>query len=190
MNRSRLSAIIIDMPDRTDAPPRTRPELSELSRPETSSPLVPSPGTSPEPRDEGDHPVTQESFRASFSSNQRGGRWEAADLIEIRAFCGEVTLDFTLADLPPSGIVEIDAQSICGDVTIIVPDGAEIELHGTPVLGSIEQHVRKKRAREVIREWVTGEPEQPQPPPSASGEPPYFRIEARAILGVVKVIGR
>ncbi|MBW2390736.1 MAG: hypothetical protein JRG89_20225 [Deltaproteobacteria bacterium] len=113
-----------------------------------------------------------------------------ADEIEVRAIFGEVTLDFTRAELPPSGTIEIDALAVCGEIKIIVPDGAEVELDGTPVLGSIEQTLRKSGARERIRELITGErdedPAAPPPPPA----PPYFRIDGRAILGRIKVTGR
>jgi hypothetical protein len=133
-------------------------------------------------------PLDHESFQAILSSHQRAGRWVAAEDIEVRAICGEVTLDFTRADLPPSGEVEIHALAICGEVKIIVPDGADVELEGTPFVGSIEQTFRKKGAREWIREKVMGDED--LPPPSRTLEPPLFRIDARAVFGAVKVEGR
>ena len=174
------------MPSRTDDPTRTKPQIADLlaSRSAASSAL------SPEVQTADDHLLTQESFRAFCSSNHRAGRWEPADEIEVRAICGEVTLDFTRAALPPSGMIEIDAMAIGGEIEIIVPDGAEIELDGTPFLGSIEQQVRKRGAGEKIREWVTGERDEDLPAPSQSPEPAYFRIDARAIMGRVKVTGR
>ncbi len=173
------------MPNRTDDPPRTKPEIAAAP----ASPMAVSPAASPAPQPRDDHPLTQESFRAILSSHQRAGRWEPADEIEVRAIFGAVILDFTRAELPPSGMIEIDARAICGEVKIIVPDGAEIELDGTPVLGSIEQKLRKRGAREAIREWVTHErdgdlPVSPRP------EPPYFRIDCHAILGSIEVKGR
>jgi hypothetical protein len=88
--------------------------------------------------------LTQESFRAILSANQRSGRWEPAEEIRVHAIMGEVTLDFTRAELPPSGMIEIDALAFCGEIHIIVPDGAEVELNGTPFVGSIEQKARQK----------------------------------------------
>jgi predicted membrane protein len=149
-----------------------------------ASRLAASPAARPAFPTADDHLPTQESIRAIFSSNQRAGRWEPADEIQARAICGEVTLDFTRAELPPRGMIEIEAWAICGEVRIIVPDGAEIELEGEPVLGSIEQ-VRRRGAREAIREWVAGERDENRP---ATREPPYFRIDARAILGSIKVV--
>jgi len=134
--------------------------------------------------------LTEETFRAILSSNQRAGRWEAADEIQARAILGEVTLDFRHAELPPSGVIEIHALAICGEVKIIVPDGAEIELEGEPFIGSIEHEVLRKGARQWIRELVTGERDEDRPAPPAPTEPPYFRIDGQAILGTIKVTGR
>jgi hypothetical protein len=152
--------------------------------------LEASPASSPLLQGTDDELVTVDSFRAILSSHQRAGRWEPADEIQVHAILGEVTLDFTRADLPASGMIEIDAWAILGEVNIIVPDGAEVELDGTPILGSIEQQVRKKRAGERIRELVMGEREEDLPGPPPSAEPPYFRIDCHAILGSVKVTGR
>ncbi len=173
------------MPNRTDDPPRTKPQITAAP----DSRLAASPAASPTLQTTGDHLLTQESFRAILSSHQRAGRWEAADEIQVRAIFGEVTLDFTRAELPPRGMIEIDALAFGGAVKIIVPDGAEVELDGTPILGSIEQKLRKKGAGERIREWVTGERDEDLPAPPPPPEPPYFRIDCRAILGSIEVTG-
>ncbi len=174
------------MPSRTDDPPRTESQIEAVP----ASRLAASPPASPALQTTDDPLLTQDSFRAILSSQERAGRWEPADEIQVLAICGEVTLDFTRADLPPSGVIEIDARAICGEVKIIVPDGAEIELDGTPFCGSIEQQVSKKGMRERIREWVTGEREEDLPAPPPPPEPPYFHIDGRAIFGSIKVMGR
>lgn len=178
------------MSNETDASPR--PKLQVTAEPD--SPLVVSPSASPASRaafeTPDDHRLTHESFQAILSSQQRAGRWEASDEIDVRAICGEVVLDFTRAELPPSGVIEIEAWAIAGNVEIILPDGAEVEIEGTPILGSIEQDVRKRGAREAIREWVTGERDADIPRPPAAVEPPFFRIDCHAIAGTVKVTGR
>ena len=173
------------MPSRTDDPPQTKPKIATVP----ASRLAASPEARPPLETTDDPPLTQESFRAICSSNQRAGRWEPADEIQVLAICGEVTLDFTRAELPPSGMIEIHAWSICGEVNIIVPDGAEIELEGEPVLGSIEQQVLKRGPREWSRESVTGERDEDLPAPLPPQEAPYFRIDGRAILGSIKVTG-
>jgi len=200
------------MPTRTDDPPRPRPQI-DISSPTPPTPVAPTapaaeppaapaaptspappapvarPAAPPRPARPADagHPITQESFQAFLSAHQREGRWEAADEIEVRAIFGSVVLDFTRADLPPNGVVEIDAFSFGGSIEIIVPDGADVEIEGTPILGSIEQKLRKKGAGERIREWVTGEREADLPAPPAYAEPPYFHIDCRAIIGSVEV---
>lgn len=171
------------MANRTDDPTRTTPQIETVP----DSRLATSPEAGPE-LDTTDEPeLTEETFRAICSSNQRAGQWEVADEIQVHAIAGEVTLDFTRADLPPSGVVEIEAWAICGEVKIVVPADAEIEIEGQPILGSIEQQVQKKGVREGIREWVTGERDDDLPAPSPSSEPPYFRINGHAILGAIKV---
>jgi hypothetical protein len=184
--RRGFSAIIWAMPSRTDDPPQTRPQITTLP----DSVLAHSPAASPPLETADDELPTEESLRAFMSSVRRGGRWEPADEIHALAICGEVTLDFTRAELPPSGVVEIDALAIMGEVKIIVPDGAEIELDGTPILGSIEHQVRKKGMREGIREWVTGERDEDLPTPPPPAEPPYFRVGGLAIMGSIKVTNR
>ncbi len=134
--------------------------------------------------------LTQESFRAILSAQQRTGRWAPAEEIQVRAILGEVTLDFTRAELPPSGMIEIDALAFCGEVNIIVPDGAEVELDGTSCAGSIEQKARKRGVRERVRELVTGEHDEDLPAPPPPLETPYFCIDCRAIFGSIKVTGR
>jgi hypothetical protein len=174
------------MPSRTDDPARTRPEIEVVP----DSPRAAAPTTRPALEVTDVELITEESFRAVLSSHQRAGRWEPAEEIHVLAVAGEVTLDFTRALLPPSGVIEIDAQAIAGAITIIVPDGAEIELDGTPFLGSIEQTVRKKGAAERIREWVTGERNEDLPSPALPAEPPLFRVDGRAICGTITVMGR
>jgi hypothetical protein len=184
--RHGFSAIISAMPSRTDDRPRTAPEIETA----TESRVAVSPGATPARVGHDEYEPTEESFRAVFSSHQRAGRWEASDEIEARAIAGEITLDFTRADLPESGVVEIEAWAICGEIHIIVPDGAEVEIEGTPVLGAIEQQLRRKGAGQRIREFITGESEEDLPGPAPTVEPPFFHIEAHAILGNVKVTGR
>jgi hypothetical protein len=174
------------MPGDYDDPPRTRPTV--VGMPKAEEDAVPAPaGARDLAMEPDDDFVSYETFRAILSSHQRAGRWEAADEIEAVAILGEVTLDFTRADLPPGGVVDIEAQAILGEVKIIVPAGAEVEVSGTPFLGSIEQHVRRKGTGEVIREWVTGERDDDLPAAAPDDQPPLFRIDGSAILGSIRV---
>ncbi len=174
------------MPNRTDDPPQTQPQIADVPASQMSA----SHEASPSLQITDDDLPSQESFRAICSSNQRGGGWEPAEEIQVRAICGEVVLDFTRAELPPSGMIEIDAWAICGEVKIIVPDGAEIELDGTPFCGSIEhQVVREKELSDRTRERASGNHDEDLSAPAPAPEPPYFRIDARAIFGAIKVTG-
>ena len=97
---------------------------------------------------------------------------------------GEVTLDFTLAELPPCEVIDIDAFAFCGAIHSIVPDDAEVEIEGTPIVGSIEQTARGRDPRDESRELTSGE----------RGEdlaaPPCFRIDCQAIFSSIKVSAR
>lgn len=120
--------------------------------------------------------LTEESVHSVLSAVEREGRWDPADDIFVRAIFGAVKLDFTHADLPESGIVDLDVRAIFGSVEIIVPDGAEIIVDATPILGSVERKMPKDRhaARND----------------SADGEPPSFHIVGQAIFGSIEIIGR
>ncbi len=159
------------MSSRTEGLSRRSPESFSSRSTERASPA--------RSEDGADH--TEESVRAVFSSHHREGRWDAADEILVRALFGEVKLDFTQAELPPSGVVELDVDAIFGEVEITVPDSAEVELLGTPVFGSIEQRRRNKGVGERFRASVAGESDRPD-------EPLLFCITGRAVFGAIKVI--
>jgi hypothetical protein len=161
----------------TDDPPRTRPPVeSDFDSRVPASRTAGTPG-----RVVSTGLLGEDSFLAILSSNQRAGRWEPAEEIEVRAIMGEVTLDFTLAELPRCEVIDIDAFAFCGAIHIIVPDDAEVEIEGTPIVGSIEQTARGGGPRDAARELISGE----------RGEdlaaPPCFRIDCQAIFSSIKV---
>ena len=130
-----------------------------------------------------------DSILSVLSSRGLGGRWESPDHLEATSILGHIELDFTHALLPPSGIVEIQAQSIFGSIEILVPDGAEVEIDCWPFCGSIEHKMREgKGAGERIREVVTDE--DPDLEREEEDEPPFFRITGSAIFGSVTVKSR
>lgn len=123
--------------------------------------------------------AVEESVSAIFASVHREGRWEPADEIHIRAIFGAVHLDFSHAEIPPRGIVEIDVQATFGSVEIVVPPEAEIELAATPVMGSVEQKVRK--GSKLVGKISM---------PSTDDEPgPVFQIRGVALFGSIEVRG-
>lgn len=123
--------------------------------------------------------LTEETVNSVFSAIEREGRWSPADDTFVRAIFGAVKLDFTMADLPPSGVIDLDVRAIFGSVEIIVPDGAEVILDGTPIFGSVEQKLpsgSRGRHRDDVAD--------------VDDEPVSFHIVGQAIFGSIEVIGR
>lgn len=126
--------------------------------------------------------IESQSVLSILSAVGRRGAWQAADQIDVFALLGDAHLDFTEAELPQSRMVEIRVMAILGSIKVVIPEGAEVEIRGVPLLGSFEQKTpRWRKAREVVREWVTGQP------PESEDEPPLFRITGFALLGSVDV---
>ena len=175
------------MSDATQDPPRSAEAVAGSTT--DRGPLAPPPAAISPPISSADVVLTEESVSALFGSIHREGRWNPADEIQVRAICGAVKLDFTRAELPPSGIVDLDVRAIAGGVEITVPDGAEVELEATPVLGSIEQTLRNRGVGERLRAAVTGAGAAADTNPAPS-ERPVFRIYGFAIFGSIKVTGR
>jgi predicted membrane protein len=126
------------------------------------------------------------SLTAFMSSVSRAGDWEPPELIEVLAIMGEARIDLTQALMPPSGEVEIHATSIMGNVKVVVRLGTEVEIEGTPLLGSFEQKAPKwRKARKKVRELLVGESDEHEP---GDEEPPYVRVTGLALLGSVEVI--
>ncbi|MBW2280599.1 MAG: hypothetical protein JRG76_19555 [Deltaproteobacteria bacterium] len=165
------------MPGRTDDTTRSVPEVEV--RPPHDESVAHAPGAL---EDDDFEDVEPQSFFAFMSGVKRQGRWEPAEHIDVTSIMGEVTLDFEQAWLPASGVIEIRATAIMGSITIVAPAGADIEMEGLPLLGSFEQK-SKRRARDVLRDWVTGGPEEPSP----DEEPPLIRVTGFALCGSVDV---
>lgn len=134
-------------------------------------------------------PLESQSLFAFLSSVGRAGSWAPADRIDALALMGEVKLDFCEAELPPSGIVEIRTMAVMGSIKLHVPRDADVELEGMPLLGGFKEKLskRRRRAHEVVRDWVAGDPE---PLDDDLEEPPLFRVTGFALLGDVEVIRR
>jgi hypothetical protein len=127
-----------------------------------------------------------ERISSVFSSHARAGNWEAPDHVDAFSVFGDVKLDFSRASLPPTGIVEITASAIFGSVHIVIPDGAEVEVEGTPIFGSIEHKVRGKGAGTRLRELITGEDSNVEL--DDDGDPPLFRVIGSAVFGSIEII--
>jgi uncharacterized protein DUF1707/cell wall-active antibiotic response 4TMS protein YvqF len=100
---------------------RTRGELESVTR---DLPAAPSP------------PVTPSRWLvAVFGDERLGGRWAAPARLTVVALFGDVTVDLRGAEVRV-GEVAIHAAAVFGDVHVIVPRGATVELSGVAVFGN------------------------------------------------------
>ncbi len=68
-----------------------------------------------------------------FGQDRREGRWVVPESVPVTAICGDVVLDLREALLQSRRVV-IHATVLAGQLEIIVPDGATVEMTGTAVL--------------------------------------------------------
>lgn len=107
-----------------------------------------------------------------MSESKRTGSWLVPQRQEINAVLGDVTLDYTEAQIPFDE-VHIDVKSILADVKIRVPQNAIVLLDSNPILGSVsEQEAGLKAVPD---------------PNSRPAEPKRFHIRGTAILGEIKI---
>lgn len=104
-----------------------------------------------------------------LSDQKRIGNWLAPERQEVNAVLGDVTLDYTEAQVPYNEIY-IDVKSILADVKIRVPRNAIVHLDSNPILGSVSE-----------QDSPLGSVDEP---PSA---PKIFHIRGTAILGEIKI---
>lgn len=103
-----------------------------------------------------------------LSDHKRTGNWLAPQRQDVHAVLGDVTLDYTEAQVPYEEIF-LDIKSILADVKIRVPQNAIVHLDGQPILGS-------------VTEQGSYDPNVPM-----VGKPKIFHIKGTAILGEIKV---
>lgn len=103
-----------------------------------------------------------------LSDHKRTGNWLAPQRQDVHAVLGDVTLDYTEAQVPYEEIF-LDIKSILADVKIRVPQNAIVHLDGQPILGS-------------VTEQGSYDPNVPM-----VGKPKVFHIKGTAILGEIKV---
>jgi|GEM_PF-212978 len=106
-------------------------------------------------------------FVAVMSSSKRRGTWRIDKPIGAVAVMGDVLLDLRQAEVR-TGVVDIMATAIMGDVKIIVPDGVDVEIDGITIMGD--------KKVQVI-----------EAPPGTNA--PRVRVAAYVLMGSVKVVG-
>lgn len=135
-----------------------------------------------------DEPLSYDELSAVFGSLKRSGDWVVSDRIRLRVRMGELKLDFRDANLPPSGVVEIHCDAVIGEIKLIVPNGAEVEMEDThAILGEISQHEARPRVTGFLRRLVTGAHEDEEDELERRGDGLAFLISGRALLGGIKV---
>jgi Domain of unknown function (DUF1707)/Cell wall-active antibiotics response 4TMS YvqF len=85
---------------------------------------------------------------AVLSTDSRTGRWLVPARFRVSAVLGTVELDFCEAVLSSREIV-IDARVVLGSITLVVPDGLHVRVHGTSVLSSRSSRKRRSPAPEI-----------------------------------------
>jgi hypothetical protein len=107
-----------------------------------------------------------------LSDTKRLGNWLVPQRQEVNAVLGDVTLDYTEAQIPFDE-VQIEVKSILADVKIRVPQNAIVLLDSNPILGSVTEQEAGLKA---------------VPDPNATTAPPKrFHIRGTAILGEIKI---
>ncbi|WP_406313416.1 DUF1707 domain-containing protein [Streptosporangium sp. NBC_01639] len=106
-------------------------------------------------------------FVAVMGDSKRRGKWRIDQGIGAVAVMGDVLLDLREAEVR-TGVVDIVATAVMGDVKIIVPDGVDVDLEGIAIMGD-----KKVQVLEA--------------PPGANV--PLIRVKAYVLMGDVKVIG-
>lgn len=108
----------------------------------------------------------EEALRISavLSSQTRRGQWRVPAHLALRALGGDCFVELYEA-LLTSRITRIEARATCGSITIVVPEGVEVRLSGTALLGEKSSTLRGT------------------PAPGA----PVIDIHAKAFCGSIKV---
>jgi hypothetical protein len=149
---------------------KTYGDLVELTADLPNGPRAPGvPAAAPQTQYAGVTVQTGPVINAFMSETKRTGNWLAPQHQEINAVLGDVTLDYTEAQLPYDEVY-VDVKSILADVKIRVPQNAIVHLDSNPILGS-----------------VTEQQSGPADPSTQPGKPKTFHIRGTAILGEIKI---
>ncbi|MGV9776911.1 DUF1707 SHOCT-like domain-containing protein [Streptosporangium sp. NPDC003464] len=106
-------------------------------------------------------------FVAVMGDSKRRGKWRIDQGLGAVAVMGDVLLDLREAEVR-TGVVDIVATAVMGDVKIIVPDGVDVDLEGIAIMGDKKVQVLEAPAGMNV---------------------PLIRVRAYAVMGDVKVIG-
>jgi hypothetical protein len=151
---------------------RTRADIEALTRDLGFAPVAPSRRT-----------PTRRVYAFLASTKQRG-RWTAASKIVVRAVMGEAKLDLRGAELAGPEL-EIIATAIMGNIKIIVPEGAAVEMDGWVLMGSRENATEPDfvdRLRSLL--LTSGDTDSALPPVAL----PLIRVTTHILMGEIRVL--
>ncbi|MFC9690275.1 DUF1707 domain-containing protein [Kribbella sp. NPDC056951] len=131
------------------------------------------PAAAPQPVQYSPGTVVQDgpAINVFLSDTKRLGNWVAPQRQEVHAVLGDVTLDYTEAQIPFDEIY-VDIRCILADVKIRVPADAVVHLDSNPILGAVSE-----QAATLL----------PAPDPNTPHRPKTFHIRGTAILGDIKI---
>lgn len=75
-------------------------------------------------------------YVAVFSEMRKEGVWAPPSFARVRAYLGNVVLDLREAVLPPEGML-IDAETVLGEIKIILPLGVAAQVDCTAMLAEV-----------------------------------------------------
>ncbi|MCP5059078.1 MAG: cell wall-active antibiotics response protein [bacterium] len=132
--------------------------------------------------------VTYERVSTVLGTVERAGNWEVADRIRARSVLGALKLDFREAELPPDGMIEIHCDVVLGEIELIVPRGAEVEMQEVmAVMGEVKHESGRSGVRPLLRRVLTGEEPGDRGFPGADL---LFVVTGRVIMGGLTVKSR
>ena len=102
----------------------------------------------PPPRDL----ATRTSHVTVLGDLRRSGRWRVPARSRWTTIIGDVVLDLRQAEVVSSE-VEIEAKTVLGDVVLLGPEGVEVEIRGSTLLGDTKQdtgHIGAPGAPRVV----------------------------------------
>src|SRR5690606_606145 len=90
-----------------------------------------------------------------FGDLRRGGAWRVPAASRWRATFGDIVLDLRSARVDASEIT-IDARTVFGDVTLLVPEGIAVDVQARASFGSVRQDAGHAAAPGAPRIVLTG----------------------------------
>ncbi|MCP3983119.1 MAG: hypothetical protein GY723_01945 [bacterium] len=132
--------------------------------------------------------ITYDRVSTVLGGVERSGYWAVADRIRARSILGNLKLDFREADLPPDGMIEVCCEVVLGEIELVVPKGAEVEMQEVKsVLGEVKHQSGRSGVRPILRRVLKSGGSEDQGLP---GRGLLFVVTGRVILGGLTVTSR